>query len=226
MQVVRREVRGEGVGQALLRRQLGAVQAGAEQPERHLGADAGHGDHPLAGLCRAEQVFQFLDVLREIIVAARALAAQRAGGVLVGTRCAAQPQVDASRIEGGEGAELFGDHQRCMVGQHDATGADPDARSASRQVADQHGGGGAGDAVHVVVLGHPEAGEAQRLHMPGQGQGIVQGLGRPAIVADGAQVEHGKIDVGQSGHCVLQYSLHSLGCHERPRESAADRLPG
>ena len=204
-------MRGEGVGQALARRQPGAEQAGAEQPDRHLGADPGHGDHLLAGLRRAEQGLQFLDVRRKVVVAAQAVAAQGVGGERVGARRAAEAEVDASRIESGEGAELLGDHQRRMVGQHDAAGADANSRGARRQVADQHGGGGTGDAVHVVVLGHPEAGEAQRLGVPGQRQGVLQGLGRAAVVADRRQVENGKRGVGQSWHGSLLESLARWG---------------
>ncbi|MOA03804.1 hypothetical protein D3C78_1233300 [compost metagenome] len=90
-----------------------------------------------------------------------------------------------------------------MVGQHHPAGADADPRGAGGQIADQYGGGGTGDTVHVVVLGHPEAGETQRLHMPGQSQRVVQGLGWTAVVADRAQVEYGKVDVGQSRHVAL-----------------------
>src|SRR5690606_27743196 len=61
-------------------------------------------------------------------------------------------------------------------------------------------GGGTGDAVHVVVLGHPEALEVQRLGMSSQGQGVVQGFGGGAVVADGRQVENGKAGVGEAAH--------------------------
>ncbi|MDT4860843.1 hypothetical protein FQZ97_954230 [compost metagenome] len=123
MHVARREVRGEGIGQALLAGQLGAEQAGAEQPDRHLGATARHGDHPLIGRARAQVTLQLLDILGEVVGAAGALAAQRAGGVVVSARRAAQPQVDTPRIQGGEGAELLGNYQRCMIGQHHPAGA-------------------------------------------------------------------------------------------------------
>jgi hypothetical protein len=44
-----RKVRGEGIGQAALGGQLRRKQAGAEQPDRHVGAGAGNRQHPLAG---------------------------------------------------------------------------------------------------------------------------------------------------------------------------------
>jgi hypothetical protein len=47
-------------------------------------------------------------------------------GALVGTGCAAEAQIDAAGIERGQRAELLGDHQRRMVRQHDAAGADAD----------------------------------------------------------------------------------------------------
>ena len=136
--VARCEVRGEGVRQALHAGQLGAEQAGAEQPDRHIGARPGHGDHPLPFLSRAEVGLQFLDVIGEVVGATIAAAAQGMGGVLIGAGRAAQAQFDTPGIERGEGAELFGNHQRRMVGQHHAASAQADFRGAGGQIADQH----------------------------------------------------------------------------------------
>jgi hypothetical protein len=49
-----------------------------------------------------------------------------------------------------------------MVGQHHAARAHADALRAPGDVAHQHGGGRAGNAGHVVVLGQPVARETQR----------------------------------------------------------------
>jgi hypothetical protein len=59
--LARREVRGEGVGQAPLGGQAGREQAGAEDPDRHLGVGAGHRHHALAGLHRAEELLHLGD---------------------------------------------------------------------------------------------------------------------------------------------------------------------
>jgi len=200
MHVARREVRGEGIGQTLGGGQLSAEQARTEQPDRHVAVHPGHGDHALIGLPRAEQQLQFLDVLRKVVGTAHTVAAQGVGGELVGARCTAKAQVDAAGIQRLQRAELFGDHQRRMVGQHHPAGTEADARGVGRQITDQHGGGGAGDAVHVVVFGDPETLEAEPFHVPRQRQGVVQRLGRRAVVTDRCQVEGGKAGLGNAGH--------------------------
>ena len=52
--------------------------------------------------------------------------AQRAHGQSVGARGAAEAEVDAIGVQRGQGAELLGDNQRRMVGQHHAARADTD----------------------------------------------------------------------------------------------------
>ncbi|MND56981.1 hypothetical protein D3C80_481010 [compost metagenome] len=198
--VARREVRGKGVGQALLPGQLGAEEAGAEQPDRHMGVRARHRDHLLPRLTGAKERFQLLDVPRKVVGAAQAVTAQRASGELVGAGSATKAQFDAARIERGEGAELLGDHQRRVVRQHDAARAQPQCRGIGSEITEQHGGGRAGDTVHVVVLGHPEAGKAQALDVPGKFQGVVQSLGGAAVVTDGRQIESGQGQLGEGSH--------------------------
>jgi len=60
-------------------------------------------------------------------------------------------------------AKLFSDDQRRVVGQHDATGADPDAAGAVGHMRQRHCGGCAGNARHVMVFGHPIPGIANGL---------------------------------------------------------------
>jgi len=71
-QRLRREVRGEGVGQAEHGGELGAVQAGAQNPKRHVGILAGNRVDRLVLLRRAEQGLQLDYVLREIFRRVRA----------------------------------------------------------------------------------------------------------------------------------------------------------
>ncbi|MNQ98052.1 hypothetical protein D3C85_1137260 [compost metagenome] len=117
---------------------------------------ARYGNHFLIRCAWPQVAHQFSDIVRKIIGASGAFATQGAGGHLVGAGCAAQAQVDPTRVEAGQGTELLGDHQWSMVGQHDAAGAHPYGRSAAGQVAQQYGGRRTGDAIHVVVFGHPE----------------------------------------------------------------------
>ncbi|MNG27566.1 hypothetical protein D3C84_1127020 [compost metagenome] len=51
-----------------------------------------------------------------------------------------------------------------------------------------------------MVLGHPEARKAQALGVPGQFQGIVQGLGGATVVTDGRQIEDGEGQLGKGSH--------------------------
>jgi len=51
---------------------------------------------------------------------------KRLGGELIRSRRAAEAQVDPAGEEGRQGAELFGDHERGVVGQHDTARADAD----------------------------------------------------------------------------------------------------
>lgn len=141
---------------------------------------------------RTEEHFQLGDLFGEIGTVTQAVTTQRAHGCLVGARCAAEAEVDAARIQRFQGAEILRHYQRRMVGQHHAAGADADALGLAGDVADQHGRGRAGDAVHVVVLRQPVAGKAQAFDVPGHRDGVVQCLGSGTLVAHGDQVEHGK----------------------------------
>ena len=84
-------------------------------------------------------------------------ATQRSHGVWIGAGSAAQTEINPSRIKRFERAKLFGDYQRRMVRQHDAAGADADSRCSASEITDDDGGGGAGNARHVVMFGNPVA---------------------------------------------------------------------
>jgi hypothetical protein len=71
-----------------------------------------------------------------LLVAGVEVAAQRAHRDPVGARCAAEAEVDAPRVQRGQGAELLGDDQRSVVGQHHAARADADGLRAAGDVAD------------------------------------------------------------------------------------------
>jgi len=89
----------------------------------------------------------------------------------------ADAEVDAVGIEGVECAKGFGDLERRVVRQHDAPGAEPDARGCRADAGEHDLGCGAGEEVHGMVLGHPEAVEAEGLDMPGERDGVLEGLG-------------------------------------------------
>ena len=115
------------------------IQSGTCEPAPGVGL------HRLAGLRVGEVALQLDDVLRERVGAAR-VAAQRAHRQLVGARRAAEAEVDAAGVERLERAELLGDHERRVVRQHDAAGADADRLGAAGDVRDHDGGRRARDA--------------------------------------------------------------------------------
>ncbi|MNP58781.1 hypothetical protein D3C76_1537260 [compost metagenome] len=89
--VARCEMGGERVGQTALTGQLRTEQARTQQPHRHVGPGAGHGDDALVRGAWAQITHQLGHVFGEIVRAAGALATQRPGGHLVGTWRTPQP---------------------------------------------------------------------------------------------------------------------------------------
>ena len=161
-------MRGERVRQPQRRRELCAVQARPQNPQRHFQARPRHGTHAPSRLVVGEVALQLHDVGRKRVDVSVQIAPQRAAGLLVGARGATDPQVDPSREQRRERPELLRDDQGRMVGQHDAARAHPDRRRSVGDVADHDRGRRAGDARHVVVLGDPVASIAPTLRMLGQ----------------------------------------------------------
>ena len=61
---------------------------------------------------------------------------------LVCARCATETQVDATRVKGREGAELFGNHQWRMVRKHHTARTQPDGGRVGGHMRDEHGRSG------------------------------------------------------------------------------------
>ena len=181
-------MRGEGVRQAQAGGQLRPEQARPQDPDLQFHAGTGHRLHGLAGLHRFE-IRQQLDHVGREFVGRGVVAPQRARGGLVGARRAAEPQVDAPRMQGAQRAELLGHLQRRMVGQHHAARADADGARGRGHVRDQYRGGRTGDARHVVVLGQPVAAITQRFTQPGQVKHVREGVGGRAALGNGREIE-------------------------------------
>ena len=96
-----------------------------------------------------------------------------------------------------------------MVGEHNPAGPDADARDPAGDILDDHGRRGAGDAREVVVLGQPVAVVIPPLGVAGQVQGVAEGLGGRAALADRSEVEHGERYIGWVSH-----DRHSAGAGE------------
>ncbi len=160
--------------------QIGTLEPGAR-----------HGDDLLSRHGRPEVRHQLGHVLREHL-GRGGVAAEGTEGDLVGAWSPADAQVDPAREERGQGAELLGDDQGRVVGQHDAAGADPDGRGPPGDVGDDHRGGGAGDAGHAVVLGEPEAVEAPALGVLSQVERAAKGPRSSAALGDRSEIENGE----------------------------------
>ena len=171
------------------RGELRAEEARAEDPDRHVQAGAGHRLDALPGLGRREVAHQLHHVLREPVGVGREIAAERAGGELIGARRAAEPEVDAPRVERLERAELLGDHERRVVRQHDPAGADPDGRGGAGDVREHHRRGGARHTGQVVVLRDPEAPIAPALGVLREIDRVLQRLGGRAAFDDRREIE-------------------------------------
>ena len=147
---------------------------------------------------------QFDDVLRKAVDAGVEVAPQRPCGGHVGARRTAEPEVDAAGMQGGERPELLGDHQRRVVGQHDAARADADRRGSRRDMGDDHRGRRAGDARHVVMLGEPVALVAEALGVAGEVERVPERLRDIAAFGDRRQVENGK---RSHGSCLAKWPV-------------------
>lgn len=192
---LRGEMRGEGEGQAEAGGELGSVEAGAEDGDGDPGVLAGDGAGHLAGTHGAQETLKFGEELREVVAVLFQVAAKRAHGGPVATRGAAEAEVDAVGIDRRQGAELLGDDERGVVGEHDAAGADADGFGRVGDVSDEDGGSGGGDAGDGVMLGEPDAAVSPLLDILREIDGAGYGLGHGGFggiaCAEGNEVENG-----------------------------------
>ncbi len=191
----RREVRGEGIGQAQHRRELRAEQAGAQHPQLDVRAGSRRRRDRQRGIA-AQPGLQFHHVLGKLVRRLHQVLAQGLGDPPVRPRRAAEAQVDAAGEQGVEGAELLGDDEGIVIGQHDPARADADRPGGLPDMGEDDRGRAAGDAFHPVVLGHPEALVAGLFGgLRGKG-GLRQRLAHAAAFAHRDQVEDGQRDHG------------------------------
>ena len=155
-------------------------------------------DQPLAGEPRQ----QIAHLRREMIRRGLRQRIEREGGAAVGSRRAAQTEIDPAGRDRLQHAELLGHLQAGIVRQHDAGGADADARGGGGDGADQDFRRRAGLAGRVVVLGAPVARVAKRLAMLRQRQALADRGVRRAAGHHGRLVED-----GQSQHAIAPAAL-------------------
>ncbi len=177
-----------------LGRKFRTVVAGAEQPDRRQRRIVGHRHHIVVGMAGRKIAGlpqrQFMQPLEKVVaLAAIEPAAQRVRGGAVGARRAAEPEIDPAGKQRLQHLEALGHHQRRMVRQHHAAGADPDTAGHRGDLPDHEVGRGARHRGEVVMLGQPVADIAQRVGMARQIDAVAQRRGRPGAGGDDGEVE-------------------------------------
>src|SRR6202020_1027290 len=104
---------------------------------------------------------------------------------------AAQAKVDATGIEPRERSELLGDNVGRVVRKHDASCPDPNGRRPFGDMTKHDRGRGAGDALHVMMLGDPDALIAPFLGVSGEVASVVERAPRVGVLGDANKFENG-----------------------------------
>ena len=112
----------------------------------------------------------------------------RRGGI--GSRRAAQSEIDSIREKRLQRAELLGDHKRRVIREHDAASADADRCRARRDVRNDDGRRRACDSRHVVMLREPVAVDAETLRMARIVERVAKGRGGVAALGDRCEIEN------------------------------------
>ena len=192
-----------------------------------MGADARYRANRLVGLTVAQIGPQLHHILRKAVFSvAGEMAPQSMRSEAVRARGTPQTQVDPARVQRGQRAELLGDHERRVVGQHHATGADPNLLRATRNVTHQDCGCRTRHPVHVVMFRDPIAVISPALGVTRQIERVTQRLRGIAAFDDGAEIENGKwLHGSHHAHAVRRRCPHGLvGIKPVGPSSAAGRI--
>ena len=137
----------------------------------------GNGLYGLSWLFWSEITAQLFQERRKVVAGLMQVAAQGSHGQEVAPGGAAEAEVDAAGVQCFQGAKLLGNHQRRMVGQHDAAATDADGFGGRSQVPDEHGGGGASQSGDGVMFRQPVALVSPSFHMLREIDGAGDGAG-------------------------------------------------
>ena len=139
---LRRDEVGEAVRPAQLGRDMSAVMGRPEQPEfghwriGRSGADVAIG--MVGRQVVGEPAVEVEQLLGEVVDAQRARSVHQSSRCAsVGTRRAADAQINPTRELGGDRAEVLGHLERAVMRQHHAAGADPDVLGSGGNLRDQ-----------------------------------------------------------------------------------------
>ena len=191
---LRAEVRGEREPDAELARELRAVVARAEKPDRREAHVVGHAADRLERMIGRKlpviEGHELAQLLPEIVGDEGLLrASERERGQLIRPRRATDPEVDPSGMERLEQAKYFAHLERRVVGQHHAARAETDTRGHRRDVRDHDLGRRGGDPGHVVVLGVPQTREPRPVERSRELARRAQRRGARTAGAEGNEIE-------------------------------------
>jgi hypothetical protein len=140
---------------------------------------------------------QLGELLREVVGrGGPAVALEREGRHRIGSRRAADAEVDPLGIEPGEQREALGHLERRVVREHDAAAADAEALRGRGDGPDEHFGTRPGEG-EPVMLGQPVALEAQAVGEAREVERVAQRLGAGGALRHRRLVEDAE---SQGGH--------------------------
>ena len=195
--MVGREMRGERKRQPKRGGKLRAEQAGAQDPQFGPGAKTWRGlkrQRRVAG----EQRAQFDHVLREVLTGPHQILAQRLADPPVSAGGAAKAKIDPSGKQCIERAELLGNHEGIVIGQHDTARTDPDSFGGLPDMTQNDRGRAAGNTVHRMMLGDPETVISGCLRRLRQQRRLSECLAHGSACTDGNEIKNRK-----PGHLVV-----------------------
>jgi len=131
--------------------------------------------------------------------------------VEVAAGSASEAEIDAAGVEGFKGAELFGDDEGSVVGQHDAAASDADGAGGSRDMADENRRCGAGKAGDGMMFGQPEALIAPLLSSLSEMDGPGDGAARRLAGAHADEIEYGNCQVATHGYWMSERAQRCEG---------------
>ena len=149
----------------------------------------------MAGVLIRQQVTNELHhVVGKVIRAEIGAATKGPGCDVIGSWRSTESQVNATRVQGLQGGELLGHHERRVIGEHDAARAHPHRRSGGGQMLNENSGSGTRDGRDRVMLRDPKPVIPETLRFNGEHRRLPESLRRRRTAGDGREVKNGEGD--------------------------------
>lgn len=175
--------------------ELGAVARRSQQVDAWVAGGHRRGAHTIPETCVgapiAEQAENVDDISRELLDGRPGVAPTLHGssGDLVASWGTADAEVDSPWIQRFEHRELLGNHEWCVVRQHDTTRTDGYPVCVGGQVRQEYWRRRARDRCHVVMFGHPEPQIAQRIGATRESGRGCECAGRGVVSGDDREIQ-------------------------------------